>query len=192
MRFAVASVTHSNFLRRAHRSRAVSGCCRMWSYGHRFLSYHLYTPPAAASSSSPLPQVLWLHGGTWVNYERLDDNELINHTVFFALQTKHPHFVLRPIARRRSNWMAPYHGPRSGSHALSARPPPSLGLASALLDEVVHTLGEKVDRTHLIAVGASMGGYGVWELLERRPGLFRTAIAICGGTVIPTGAKPTG
>ena len=38
-----------------------------------------------------------------------------------------------------------------------------------------------IDRERLVVAGASMGGYGVWELIQRRPNLFRAAIPICGG-----------
>ena len=32
-----------------------------------------------------------------------------------------------------------------------------------------------------LVAGASMGGYATWELIQRRPGRFKTAIPICGG-----------
>lgn len=55
------------------------------------------------------------------------------------------------------------------------------GLASALLDAVLATHTQRIDRRRLLITGASMGGYGAWELLQRRPGLFEAAVIICGG-----------
>jgi predicted peptidase len=37
------------------------------------------------------------------------------------------------------------------------------------------------DRNRLYLTGLSMGGYGVWELASRRPGLFAALAPVCGG-----------
>jgi len=38
-----------------------------------------------------------------------------------------------------------------------------------------------IDSTRLYLGGLSMGGYGVWDLLARRPNRFAAAFPICGG-----------
>ena len=156
-----------------------------WLYdrhmGGHGLAYHLYVPHAQAPLR-PLPLVLWLHGGVWTSFSQLSARELRNDSIFWRDQAMTPHYLLRPIARRRENWCSPHAGPRTGSHPLRRRPPPSLGLASSLLDHILAGAhNTSVDRTRLTIAGASMGAYGVWELIQRRPGLFRSAIAICGG-----------
>lgn len=161
-----------------------------WHYGKHLgghgLGYHLYVPPLlhrqrARVGRRPLPLVLWLHGGTWTTFDSHDDNELVNGSIFASAQRVMPHFLLRPIARRRESWVRV--GPHTGSHPLTAKPPPSLGLASKLLDDVLNDPAHRayIDRERLVVAGASMGGYGVWELIQRRPHLFHAAIPICGG-----------
>ena len=38
-----------------------------------------------------------------------------------------------------------------------------------------------VDRSRIYATGISMGGYGTWDIIQRKPELFAAAIPICGG-----------
>ena len=54
-------------------------------------------------------------------------------------------------------------------------------VVKALLDEVLKSQGEKVDRRRLYCTGLSMGGYGTWSMIARYPGFFAAAAPICGG-----------
>ena len=38
-----------------------------------------------------------------------------------------------------------------------------------------------VDKERIYITGLSMGGYGTWSILSKRPKLFAAAIPICGG-----------
>lgn len=62
-------------------------------------------------------------------------------------------------------------------HTMHENPSEPLAAAMRLLDQ--KTAEFKPDRIY--AVGLSMGGYGVWELISRRPEQFTAALAICGG-----------
>jgi len=88
-------------------------------------------------------------------FDKLGRLELYNNSIFFSSQAARPHYLLRPIARRRSNWMGSHVGPRTGSHVLATTPPVSLGIASALLDHVLSTHNASIDRGRLIIAGAS-------------------------------------
>ncbi len=48
-----------------------------------------------------------------------------------------------------------------------------------LLDELPKEFS--LDEKRLYLTGISMGGFGTWDLLARRPQLFAAAIPICGG-----------
>ena len=48
-----------------------------------------------------------------------------------------------------------------------------------LLEDVLQKY--PVDQNKLYVTGVSMGGYGTWDLIQRRPKLFAAAIPICGG-----------
>ena len=51
----------------------------------------------------------------------------------------------------------------------------------AALDAFVADKKNQVDPQRLYVIGLSMGGYGTWDALQRRPGLFAAAVPICGG-----------
>ena len=54
-----------------------------------------------------------------------------------------------------------------------------LRLLAQLTNSTVSNL--HIDPTQIHLTGLSMGGYGTWETISRWPGLFRTAVPICGG-----------
>ena len=65
------------------------------------------------------------------------------------------------------------------AHRMPAKPSEPMALALELVDR---TLAERpVDRTRVYATGISMGGYGTWDAVQRRPELFAAAMPICGG-----------
>ena len=65
------------------------------------------------------------------------------------------------------------------SHRMSAQPSESMSLALALLDKTIAEF--PVDRSRIYVTGISMGGYGTWDAVQRRPELFAAAMPICGG-----------
>jgi len=48
-----------------------------------------------------------------------------------------------------------------------------------LLDKFIKE--EAVDPSRVYVTGNSMGGYGTWEAIRRRPELFAAAVPMCGG-----------
>ena len=53
---------------------------------------------------------------------------------------------------------------------------------SELIDFVRHTAQSRyVDRKRIYGIGASMGGYGIWQLAMSCPEYFAAIIPICGG-----------
>jgi predicted peptidase len=55
---------------------------------------------------------------------------------------------------------------------------PSLELTLQLIDRMRETAG--VDSSRIYVTGLSMGGYGTWDAIARRPDLFAAAMPICG------------
>ena len=65
------------------------------------------------------------------------------------------------------------------AHRMPSAPSESMSLALELVDR---TLSERpVDRTRVYVTGVSMGGYGTWDAIQRRPDLFAAAMPVCGG-----------
>lgn len=65
------------------------------------------------------------------------------------------------------------------SHHMPERPSETMARQIEFLDKL---FAEKpVDRSRVYLTGISMGGYGTWDLLCRKPEWFAAAMPICGG-----------
>lgn len=142
------------------------------------LPYRLWVPKNY-NATKRYPFLVYLHGAG----ERGLDNEkqiakngaprLVN-----ELQAKEPCFVLAPQVPDGKRWVEVDWGKKE-SHQMPAEPSDSMRLLLQLLDELPKEFSLDAKRFYL--TGLSMGGFGTWELLVRRPQLFAAAIPICGG-----------
>jgi len=140
------------------------------------INYYLFAP-RAAEGGRRLPLVLWLHGGVKAN--GVGGPEIVQDAFYKDQQQKdHPCYVLRPVAVRGENWVSP-RGPGTASHKMPEQPSKSIAAVVELLDKIVAEKGIDTDRLYVF--GASMGGYGTWDLIQRYPGKFAAAMPICGG-----------
>jgi len=57
----------------------------------------------------------------------------------------------------------------------------SMRMAFEALDAYVADKKNQVDPNRIYAMGLSMGGYGTWDAIQRRPDFFAAAVPICGG-----------
>ena len=80
-----------------------------------------------------------------------------------------------PISERwvDTDWSAP-------SHSMQEIPHWPLNATLSILDSIVES-DSSLDINRIYATGLSMGGYGTWELIQRRPRFFAAALPICGG-----------
>lgn len=76
------------------------------------------------------------------------------------------------------------------AHTMSPAPSESMGLALELLDTFLED--PAVDTNRVYATGLSMGGYGTWDAISRRPEVFAAAIPICGGADVAQAPNLTG
>lgn len=76
------------------------------------------------------------------------------------------------------------------AHTMLPEPSESMGLALELLDTFLED--PAVDTNRVYATGLSMGGYGTWDAISRRPGVFAAAIPICGGADVAQAPNLTG
>lgn len=141
------------------------------------LRYRLLSPqPYDASKKYPL--VLFLHGSG----ERGSDNEaqLIHGVAEFVKpdnRQKYPCFLVAPQCPAGQKWVdvdwsaATHWQPKEPSESASL----VLELIPALEKEC------SIDPKRIYLTGLSMGGYGAWDLLARRPDLFAADVPICGG-----------
>jgi predicted peptidase len=93
------------------------------------------------------------------------------------IRNRHPAFVVAPQCPAGKKWVdVPWESDR---HELPEQPSETLGLVLALLELLPNEFSIDPDRVY--ATGLSMGGYGTWDLLSRKPELLAAAIPICGG-----------
>ncbi len=139
------------------------------------LHWHLFSPSRCGDERLPL--VIWLHGGLASNGRAsatvpvqafyCDDHQAIARA-----------FVLRPTTIQGENWISPSRKDRVVRN-MAERPSRSLAALIELLDRVMKE--QPIDPGRVYVAGASMGGFGAWDLIQRFPGRFAAALLICGG-----------
>jgi len=65
------------------------------------------------------------------------------------------------------------------SHAMPENPSETMSLLLEFLDGQL--ADSAIDVSRVYVTGISMGGYGTWDIVSRRPEVFAAAIPICGG-----------
>ncbi len=141
------------------------------------LPYRLHRPPPAKPGVRH-PLVLFLHGAG----ERGSDNQAqLVHGVLpilaYAAEQGEKLFLVAPQCPAEEKWVdVPWNTP---SHTMPPQPSAPMKRVLGLLDKLMRE--EAVDPTRIYVTGISMGGFGTWDLLQRRPHLFAAAIPVCGG-----------
>ncbi len=141
------------------------------------LPYRLLAP-AKIAPGQKYPLVVFLHGGG----ERGTDNrkQLVHGMNEFAsdeVRSKYPAFVVAPQCPEGKRWVEVDW--TLDAHAMPAQPSDSMAALFELLDHVERT--QPIDSRRIYLTGLSMGAFGVWDAIQRRPELFAAAAPICGG-----------
>lgn len=144
--------------------------------------------PESPQAGQRYPLILFLHGAG----NRGTDNKLqLQWTlpVFCSAENrkKHPCFVLAPQCPKDKRWVEVDWG--SDRHSMPAEPSESLALAQELVDQAMKTL--PIDPARIYVCGLSMGGYGTWDAISRRPDFYAAAIPVCGGADLALAPKLT-
>ncbi|MBW7857450.1 MAG: prolyl oligopeptidase family serine peptidase [Leptonema sp. (in: Bacteria)] len=147
------------------------------------LLYRLWRPKADSALKKPL--LVFLHGAG----ERGSDNvTTLKHLLPLLRRADFPldqTYVLVPQADELSRWVeVDWNLP---AHKQPKQP--SLPLASTF--DLIQSLAatEPIDTNRIYLVGLSMGGFGVWDALSRRPDLFAAGVTVCGGADESTASK---
>lgn len=145
----------------------------------KVLKYRLLKPiDFDSNAKEKYPLVLFLHGAG----ERGDDNvrQLVHGGRNFAddaLRKRYPAFVIAPQCPAEQKWVeVPWD---LKVHGMPEEPSESLGLTF----EAIEALKQEfpIDESRLYGMGLSMGGFGTWDILQRKPGMLAAAVPICGG-----------
>jgi predicted peptidase len=141
------------------------------------LPYRLLRPLSVADAAT-YPLVIFLHGGG----ERGTDNEkqLVHGVPRFATMERreqYPCFLIAPQCPDGQKWV---EVDWTAEHHTQPADPGVVGqLTLALIEKTIKVL--PIDRNRVYLTGMSMGGYGTWDLLARRPDLFAAGVPVCGG-----------
>lgn len=145
--------------------------------GNDSLPYLLYTV-RFEDEQEPLPLIIFFHGAG----ERGNDNQrqLIHCKDAFladSITQRHSYrlFIPQcPVGYRwvETDWKLP-------EHTMPKEPSIPMRMANYLIDSLIGS--GTIDTNRIYTAGLSMGGFGVWDLLQRRPNLCAAAIPMCGG-----------
>ena len=152
--------------------------------------YRVYTPNSYQAEGEKLPVVVYLHsaaerGNVWnaVFANNGWTNNWINNLITETQVGTHQAVLVIPQSGYAKVWNSMNNGDRWGignyTNAEQGEISPQLQLAKEILDHVVGTYNVDADRLYL--TGASMGGYGAWDMLDRFPSTFAAVMPLSGG-----------
>ncbi len=135
--------------------------------------------PETMTPGKRYPLVIFLHGAG----ERGSDNDkqLKNVARIFsedANRKAFPCFVIAPQCPEGKRWCE-VDWSDAKPHKTPEQPSDPMKLLLKLIDQLRQQ--PNIDHARLYVMGLSMGGFGTWDLVTRRPGQFAAAIPICGG-----------
>ena len=144
--------------------------------------------PGKVESGRKYPLVLFLHGAG----ERGADNaKQLTHVMpqlgSATNRAKYPCYILAPQCPDGQKWADVDWAAKT--HSMTAAPSKSMALVLELVDQTLKTLPVDADRVYIC--GLSMGGYGTWDAISRRPDFFAAAIPVCGGGDLARAPKLT-
>lgn len=145
------------------------------------LPYRLMKPAGYdPSGKERYPLVVWLHplfGRGTDNTKQLRSG--VEEFMRDAVRQKHPCFLVVPQCPPDQMWVKISPVEAKNNLPLAPKPTEPTRLVLDLIDSLVHE--HRIDKDRIHVTGWSMGGYGTWDLISRRPDLFAAAMPLSGG-----------
>jgi predicted peptidase len=148
--------------------------------GHA-MPYRLFRP-GKLDAGPTYPLVVFLHGSGGLgidNRKQFTGGNLVGSRVWAldANQARQPVFVIAPQTDQGWGERLDPKATAQSSDGIA----PGAELLFELLDSVLPTL--PIDHKRIYVTGQSMGGYGTFYVVMKRPDLFAAAVPVCGGGI---------
>lgn len=136
--------------------------------------------PKTIDERNQYPLVLFLHGIG----ERGDDNSAqlkwgVKNFATDENMEKYPCFVAAPQCPLDDFWVSALQE-LSSPYTMTEKPTESMRMALEIV-EVLEREYPQIDPQRIYVTGLSMGGFGTWDAVQRKPDLFAAAAPVCGG-----------
>ena len=154
------------------------------------LLYRQQDPPAIEAGKK-YPLVLFMHGAGGRgddNKGQLRDAGVVGMLDAVGFRDKFPCFFVAPQVPKGKRWVEVHWG--LDAHDMPEQPGDQLRMALELVDSMLKS--HPVDPNRVYVSGLSMGGFGTWDALQRRPELFAAAYPVCGGADLALADRMTG
>ena len=141
-----------------------------------------YSTPDKMEKGTKYPLLVFFHGAGGRGNDNKGQLVDAGGIVAFAkagLRTKRASHVLAGQVPKGERWVD-VHWSLLG-HRMPKEPSDPMKMAFEALDAYVADIKNQVDPNRIYVMGLSMGGYGTWDAIQRRPNFFAAAVPICGG-----------
>jgi predicted esterase len=136
------------------------------------LPYRLFFPPGYDAPGAHFPLVLFLHGAGQIGNDNLSQvSSHIDGLIEVTRGPEHPAFLLAPQVQLGQGGWSRLYDPTYLA--------PAMDLTLQVIDQLEQTYA--IDPTRRSVTGLSMGGFGTWDLIAKRPYMFTAAAPISGG-----------
>jgi len=143
------------------------------------LNYRLYSSKSMKEGEK-YPLVLTFHGSSSCgddNISQLKERRGPLEIMDYTERKKVKAFILSPQCPGGQAWVnTPWYGK---SHTMPKEPAFAMKMTLALLEKLMKEL--PIDKSRIYVIGLSLGGFGTWDIIQRKPALFAAAIPVCGG-----------
>tara|TARA_B100001996_G_scaffold42221_1_gene30607 strand:- start:4978 stop:6390 length:1413 start_codon:yes stop_codon:yes gene_type:complete len=139
-----------------------------------------YRKPLNLKSNNKYPLLLFLHGSGGrgsENEQQLWDANSIGAFAKQKISSKYQTYIFAPQVPEGERWVSTNWNTANYSMLPISQ---SMKQTFEALDSFI-VKNKNIDTNRIYIMGLSMGGWGVWDAISRRPNYFAAAVPICGG-----------
>ena len=139
-----------------------------------------YRKPDNFNPNKKYPLLLFLHGSGGRgsdNEQQLWDANSIGAFAKQKISSKYQTYIFAPQVPNGERWVSTNWNTEKYSMIPISR---SMKYTFEALDSYIDK-NQNVDKNRIYVLGMSMGGWGAWDAISRRPNYFAAAVPICGG-----------